>query len=124
MYLPVAEHCVATLDRAAAPRAAGRASTHPVAGADPTAGPAPQSRLAAAEACRGCWDNMAAIAAAVRLEHPQAGAAEDCRRSTRIAQMPAAPQAVRRTQTTRIGGCDAPSRSDYGLGPRELAAPG
>jgi len=63
---------------------------------------------------------VAAAAKAVRLEHPQAGAAEDCRRSSRIAQMPEAPQAVRRTQTTRLGGCDAPSRSGYGLGRREL----
>jgi hypothetical protein len=66
---------------------------------------------------------MAAVAAVMeRSEHPPAAAAGDFRKSSRIAQMPAAPQAMRQTRTTRLGGCDAPSRSDCGLGQRELAA--
>ena len=79
--------------------------------------------MAAMVECRAHWDSTAVVAA-VRSEHLQVAVAADCRKSTQTAQMPAAPQSLRRAQTTRRDECGAPSRSNYGLGQRELAAPG
>jgi len=94
---------VASPDPAAAPWAAARVSTHPVADADPVAEPAPRFRLAAAEAaatgsrrlladrraanssgqamavmadCRGHSDSMG-VPVVARSEHSQVGAAVD-----------------------------------------------